>query len=138
MKKTAREILDAPLKHEYSMYELLRRPEVNFENLQKLSKQDLSDIPAEICEQLEIQAKYAGYIERQKVQVERLMQQEEVKLPQDFNYTAISGLSNEAKQKLSEIKPLTIGQAARISGITPSTISLLLVHLKTKPSRKSA
>ncbi len=136
--RTAQEILNAPLKHEYSMYELLRRPEVDFENLQKLSKQDLSDIPAEICEQLEIQAKYAGYIERQKVQVERLMQQEEVKLPQDFNYAAISGLSNEAKQKLSEIKPLTIGQAARISGITPSTISLLLVHLKSKPSRKSA
>ena len=137
-KKTAQEILGAELKHEYSLYELLRRPEVNIANLQKLCQQDLSSIPEEISEQLEIQAKYAGYIERQNAQVERLSQQEEVKLPEDLNYAAISGLSNEAKQKLTEIKPLTIGQATRISGITPSTISLLLVHLKSKPSRKSA
>ena len=137
-KKTAQEILGAQLKHEYSLYELLRRPEVNIANLQKLCQQDLSSIPEEISEQLEIQAKYAGYIERQNAQVERLSQQEEVKLPEDLNYAAISGLSNEAKQKLTEIKPLTIGQATRISGITPSTISLLLVHLKSKPSRKSA
>ena len=136
--KVAQEILGTQLKREYSMYELLRRPEVNFENLQKLSRQDLSDISVEVSEQLEIQAKYAGYIERQHAQVERLSQQEEVKLPEDFNYAAITGLSNEAKQKLMEIKPVTIGQAARISGITPSTISLLLVHLKAKPSRKSA
>ena len=137
-KKTVHDILGTQLKHEYSLYELLRRPEVNFENLQKLCQQDLSDIPVEISEQLEIQAKYAGYIKRQNSQVERLIQQEAVKLPEDLNYAAISGLSNEAKQKLMEIKPLTIGQAARISGITPSAISLLLVHLKAKPSRKSA
>ncbi|QMU62015.1 MAG: tRNA uridine-5-carboxymethylaminomethyl(34) synthesis enzyme MnmG [Gammaproteobacteria bacterium] len=136
--ETEEEILGKKLKHEYSMYELLRRPEVNFENLKKLSTQDLSDIPAEVSEQLEIQAKYAGYIERQNVEVEKLTQQEEVKLPQDTNYRAITGLSNEAKQKLMDIKPHTIGQAARISGITPSTISLLLVHLKSKPARKSA
>jgi len=131
-------ILGAALKHEYSMYELLRRPEVNFENLQKLSRRDLSNIPAEVSEQLEIQAKYAGYIERQNIEVEKVAQQEEVKLPADINYMAITGLSNEAKQKLMEIKPHTIGQAARISGITPSTISLLLVHLKSIPARKSA
>ena len=131
-------ILGKKLKHEYSMYELLCRPEVNFENLQELSKQDLSDMPTEVSEQLEIQAKYAGYIERQNTEVEKLSQQEEVKLPQDMNYTTITGLSNEAKQKLMDIRPHTIGQAARISGITPSTISLLLVHLKSKPSRKSA
>ncbi|MGH1538418.1 MAG: tRNA uridine-5-carboxymethylaminomethyl(34) synthesis enzyme MnmG [Gammaproteobacteria bacterium] len=131
-------VLGKKLKHEYSMYELLRRPEVNFENLQQLTAQDLSDIPAEVSEQLEIQAKYAGYIERQNTEVEKLAQQEGVKLPQDMNYAAIIGLSNEAKQKLMEIKPLTIGQAARISGITPSTISLLLVHLKAKPTQKIA
>jgi len=131
-------ILGTTLKHEYSMYELLRRPEVNFENLQKLCTQDLSNIPTEVSEQIEIQAKYAGYIERQNAEVEKLAQQEEVKLPADLNYAAITGLSNEAKQKLIEIKPHTIGQAARISGITPSTISLLLVHLKTKPILKSA
>lgn len=131
-------ILGKKLKHEYSMYELLRRPEVNFEKLQQLSKQDFSDIPLAVSEQLEIQAKYAGYIERQNVEVEKQSLQEELKLPKDMNYAAITGLSNEAKQKLMEIKPHTIGQAARISGITPSTISLLLVHLKSKPTRKIA
>lgn len=131
-------VLGKKLKHEYSMYELLRRPEVNFENLQQFSKQDLSDIPAEISEQIEIQAKYAGYIERQNAEVEKLVQQEEVTLPEDMNYSAITGLSNEAKQKLMEIKPHTIGQAARISGMTPSAISLLLVHLKAKTTRKIA
>ena len=136
--ETEEKILGKKLKHEYSMYELLRRPEVNFENLQQISTHDLSDIPAEVSEQIEIQAKYAGYIERQNSEVEKLSQQEEVRLPPDMNYMAISGLSNEAKQKLMEIKPLSIGQAARISGITPSSISLLLVHLKSKPSRKSA
>jgi len=136
--ETQEKILGKKLKHEYSMYELLRRPEVNFENLQQLCKQDFSDIPAEVSEQLEIQAKYAGYIERQSVEVEKLTLQEGVKLPQDMNYLAITGLSNEAKQKLTDIMPHTIGQAARISGITPSTISLLLVHLKSKPARKSA
>ena len=131
-------VLGAKLKHEYSMYELLRRPEVNLENLQKFCKQDLSDIPADVSEQLEIQAKYAGYIERQNAEVEQLALQEEVKLPKDINYANISGLSNEAKQKLIEIQPLTIGQASRISGITPSAISLLLVHLKSRTTRKSA
>lgn len=131
-------VLGKKLKHEYSMYELLRRPEVTFETLQQLSKQDFSDVPSAVREQLEIQAKYAGYIERQNVEVEKQSLQEEVKLPQDMNYTAITGLSNEAKQKLMEIKPHTIGQAARISGITPSTISLLLVHLKSKPAQKIA
>ncbi len=131
-------VLGKKLKHEYSMYELLRRPEVTFETLQQLSKQDFRDVPSAVREQLEIQAKYAGYIERQNVEVEKQSLQEEVKLPKDMNYTAITGLSNEAKQKLMEIKPHTIGQAARISGITPSTISLLLVHLKSKPAQKIA
>ncbi|MFK7816583.1 MAG: tRNA uridine-5-carboxymethylaminomethyl(34) synthesis enzyme MnmG [Gammaproteobacteria bacterium] len=131
-------ILGKKLKHEYSMYELLRRPEVDFEKLQQLSKQDFTSIPSAVSEQLEIQAKYAGYIERQNIEVEKLTHQEEVKLPQDMNYVAITGLSNEAKQKLMEVKPHTIGQAARISGITPSTISLLLVHLKSNPARKIA
>ena len=117
----------------------MRRPEVDLPTLQKLTAQDLSDISAEVGEQLEIQAKYAGYIERQNLQVQRLVQQENVKLPEDLNYASVVGLSNEAKQKLMEIRPLTIGQAARISGITPSAISLLLVHLKANNlSRKSA
>lgn len=132
------DVLGAELKHEYSLYELLRRPEVNLDKLQLLSSEDLSDISPIIGEQLEIQAKYAGYIARQNEQVERMSKQEDVKLPNDINYAAVIGLSNEAKQKLSEIRPITIGQAARISGITPSTISLLLVHLKANFSEKKS
>ncbi len=137
--KLCEDILGGELKREFNLYELLRRPEVDLPILQKLTAQDLSDISAEVGEQLEIQAKYAGYIERQNVQVQRLAQQENVKLPEDLNYASVVGLSNEAKQKLIEIRPLTIGQAARISGITPAAISLLLVHLKANNlARKSA
>ena len=107
--------------------------------LQQLTTEDFSDITDEVAEQIEIQAKYAGYIERQNIQVQRLARQENLRLPEGLNYASVIGLSNEAKQKLMEIRPLTIGQAARISGITPSAISLLLVHLKaTQLSRKSA
>ena len=106
---------------------------------QEMSLQEISEVSPEVSEQIEIQAKYAGYIERQNVQVQRLAQQEDVCLPQDLDYASVIGLSNEAKQKLLQIKPITIGQAARISGITPSAISLLLVHLKAdKLSKQSA
>lgn len=128
--KRCKEILGNELKREYNLYELLRRPEVTLQKLRQLCAQDLGDISPEVGEQLEIQAKYAGYIERQNLQVARQAKQANVKLPEDLNYAAVVGLSNEAKQKLTEIRPLTIGQATRISGITPSAISLLLVHLK--------
>ncbi len=134
--KLATEILGSELKHEYSLYDLLRRPQVTLESLHPLLDEEVSQTCSElnpaVSEQLEIQAKYAGYIDRQSVQVERQAQQEEVKLPADINYSEVLGLSNEARQKLTEIRPVTIGQAARISGITPSAISILLVHLKTQ------
>lgn len=141
--KLSTEILGSELKHEYSLYDLLRRPQVTLQSLQALVDanvfQAFSQLSSAVSEQLEIQAKYAGYIERQTVQVERQAQQEDVKLPEDINYAEVHGLSNEARQKLSEIRPLSIGQAARISGITPSAISILLVHLKTEQKlRKSA
>ena len=133
------EILGAPLKREHSLYELLRRPEVTLQALQRLCSHDLGEIPVEVGEQLEIQAKYAGYIERQNAHVEHLSRQQEVLLPVDLDYTAIVGLSNEAKQKLLATRPLTVGQAARISGITPATISLLLVHVKAgRATKRSA
>ncbi len=116
---------------EHSLYALLRRPEISLQNLRELTNHELDEITHEVGEQLEIQAKYAGYIVRQAAQVRRLARQEDVKLPEDLNYATVTGLSNEAKQKFLEVRPLTIGQAARISGITPSAISLLLVHLKT-------
>ena len=87
-------------------------------------------VDAMVSEQVEIQAKYYGYIERQKVEVARNVFYEETCLPQNLDYRTVRGLSNEAQQKLNQHKPETVGQATRISGITPAAISLLLVHLK--------
>ena len=83
-----------------------------------------------VAEQVEIQAKYEGYIARQKEEVSRRSQQEGIALPKDLDYATVRGLSTEARQKLSQQRPETIGQASRISGLTPAAISLLLVHLK--------
>jgi tRNA uridine 5-carboxymethylaminomethyl modification enzyme len=83
-----------------------------------------------VAEQVEIQAKYQGYIERQKDEVARRARQEDLQLPADLDYRAVRGLSKEVQQKLERVRPGTLGQAARISGVTPAAISLLLVHLK--------
>jgi tRNA uridine 5-carboxymethylaminomethyl modification enzyme len=95
---------------------------------------------AAVAEQVEVQIKYSGYIERQREQVARDERYESWRLPPDIDYLAVSGLSNEVRQKLARQRPETVGQAARISGVTPAAISLLLVHLKrgTSPARRSA
>jgi tRNA uridine 5-carboxymethylaminomethyl modification enzyme len=95
---------------------------------------------AAVAEQVEIQLKYSGYIDRQREQVARTERYESWRLPPDIDYSAVSGLSNEVRQKLARQRPETIGQAARISGVTPAAISLLLVHLKrmTAPERQRA
>jgi tRNA uridine 5-carboxymethylaminomethyl modification enzyme len=85
-----------------------------------------------VSEQLEISAKYAGYIERQKVEVEHQAAQENLSIPPDVDYALVRGLSKEVQQKLSQQRPETVGQAARIQGVTPAAISLLLVHLKRR------
>lgn len=108
-----------------SLYELLRRPEQSYARLFPDSGLD-----AEVVEQIEIQAKYEGYIERQRAEVERNAEMEARELPADLDYRQVKGLSAEVQQKLNRHRPRTIGQAARISGITPAAISLLLVHLK--------
>ena len=97
-------------------------------------------VPPEVAAQVEIQAKYEGYIERQKREIERRREFETLSLPAEFDYRAVRGLSVEAQQKLQQHRPETIGQASRISGITPAAISLLLVHLKRglQPSKKTA
>lgn len=137
--KACEDILSTTLKREYSIFDLLRRPEVSIQNISKITTEKLDEIPPIVGEQIEIQAKYEGYIERQALQVNRILRQEDAKLPADIDYASVAGLSNEAKQMLSKIRPVTIGQASRISGITPSAISLLLVHLKvSEESRQSA
>jgi tRNA uridine 5-carboxymethylaminomethyl modification enzyme len=108
-----------------SAYELLRRPEVRFADVSPAGGTDES-----VAEQVEIQAKYEGYIERQRAEVARRAEAESRALPADLDYREVRGLSAEAQQKLNRHRPETLGQAARISGITPATISLLMVHLK--------
>jgi tRNA uridine 5-carboxymethylaminomethyl modification enzyme len=123
-------VLGKPIEHEYSLYELLRRPDVNYASLMTLPGVGVAVDDAKVSEQVEIQSKYQGYIERQRDEIDRGQQYENLSLPDDMNYRDVSGLSNEVQQKLNQFKPQTVAQAARISGITPAAISLLLVHLK--------
>ncbi len=132
----AKRVLGKAIEREYALADLLRRPDVSYQSLlgligidgQSLAGPGVSD--ATVREQVEIQLKYAGYIDRQAREVERHEQHEQLKLPDDFNYLGISALSMEVRQKLDRQRPETLGQASRISGITPAAISLLLVHLK--------
>jgi tRNA uridine 5-carboxymethylaminomethyl modification enzyme len=120
--------------------DLLRRPNVSYAQLmsldggrfedQAVSRETLGDLAAAVIEQVEITAKYSGYIDRQKVEVERSAYFENLKLPAKLDYLQVSSLSIEARQKLAKHRPETLGMASRISGITPATISLLLIHLK--------
>ncbi len=134
--ETMTEIFGKPLEHEYSLFELLRRPEVSYEQILTLAEIP-EQLAPEVREQVEIAAKYQGYIDRQADEVARSRGQENTKLPADLNYSEIHGLPIEAQQKLNAQKPETIGQASRISGITPAAISLLLVHLKRKSRSKN-
>jgi tRNA uridine 5-carboxymethylaminomethyl modification enzyme len=131
------QVFGKPLEHEYSLFELLRRPEVSYEQVLSLDN-SVGDVDAAVREQIEIAAKYQGYIDRQIEDVAKSRGQEETKLPADLDYREIHGLPIEAQQKLNAQKPETIGQAGRISGITPAAISLLLVYLKKKGRGKSA
>lgn len=128
--KNVESTLGQPLRHEYSLYELIKRPEMNYSILN-----DLLTLPANnqaVEEQVETQIKYEGYISRQQDEVEKLRKHENTALPEALDYQDVKGLSNEVKQKLSTIRPQSIGQATRISGVTPAAISLLLIHLKKK------
>lgn len=121
----------------YSLYDLLRRPEIGYAELVSLSARGQSVIDSQVAQQVEIDVKYEGYIERQRQEVVRHAQHEAMILPKDMDYRAVRGLSNEVTQKLNQHQPETIGQAARISGITPAAISLLLVHLKRGMARQA-
>ena len=96
----------------------------------KLSQRAPFDVSDEVAEQVEIQIKYEGYIEKQLQQVERSKKMETKKIPEDLDYFAINGLASEAKQKLSSVRPLSVGQASRVSGVNPADISILLVYLE--------
>ena len=128
-------LLGKAMEREYTLADLLRRPDVSYQNLmtlQGVEGQYFSGpaLDAAVVEQVEIQVKYAGYIERQAKEVERHEHYENMKLPTDFDYLAVGALSMEVRQKLNKHRPETLGQASRIAGVTPAAISLLLVHMK--------
>jgi tRNA uridine 5-carboxymethylaminomethyl modification enzyme len=124
------------LEREYSLYDLLRRPDVTYPMLAPLL--DGAAASEEIAEQVEIDAKYAGYIERQREEVARQAAQESASIPADMDYLGVRGLSREVQQKLAQHRPETIGQASRIQGVTPAAIALLMVHLKRRDLRDAA
>ena len=125
-------IVKAPLVREHSLEELLRRPEVTYASLMSVEGVGPAIEHEQAAEQVEIQIKYAGYIDRQQDEIDKHLRHETTLLPVDLDYAEVSGLSNEVRIKLSSVKPETIGQASRISGVTPAAISILLVHLKKR------
>src|SRR2546430_1377729 len=137
----AERVLGKPIEREYSLMDLLKRPGVAYASLASLSERGASVGDAAVASQVEIQAKYEGYVERQHEEIARQGRYETMLLPRDLDYRSVRGLSIEVQQKLQQHRPETIGQASRISGITPAAISLLLVHLKrgvSAPERSAA
>jgi tRNA uridine 5-carboxymethylaminomethyl modification enzyme len=134
--------LGAPLAREVCAFDLLRRPEVSYDDLMEVtgapswSGED-DRLPAQVRTQIEVHARYAGYIERQQQEIERLRRNEETALPADLDYATLAGLSHEVRQKLRDGRPATLGQAARIPGVTPAAVSILLVHLKKRAAGRS-
>lgn len=121
---------EAAIAREYNLHDLLKRPGLNYSQVANLKGESVED--AQVAEQVEIQAKYDGYIARQLEEIEQLRRYENTKLPTDLEYDAIGGLSNEVKQKLQTVQPETLGVASRISGVTPAAISQILIHLKKR------
>ena len=119
----------SPVKQATSLREILKRPEVSFSDLLQFDA-DLSDFDREVRDQVEIQFKYEGYLKRQQEQIERFKRLENLKIPEDIDFQSIIGLSTEVKEKLSTLRPISIGQASRISGVTPAAISILIINLK--------
>jgi tRNA uridine 5-carboxymethylaminomethyl modification enzyme len=121
--------LHNPVTREYRYCEILKRPEVEIEDLMPFVEHPEA-YPQNVRAQAEVKVKYAGYLDRQQQEIDKASQHEQTELPEALDYAEVRGLSNEACQKLAQHRPATIGQAGRISGITPAAISLLLVHLK--------
>ena len=136
----AERVLGKAIEHEYNLFDLLRRPDVGYDALttmdggkyasEAVSRETLGELSAPVIEQVEIAAKYAGYIDRQRDEVQRAAHFEKLRLPEDLDYMQVAALSIEVRQKLQKHRPETLGQASRISGVTPAAISLLMVHLK--------
>ena len=124
------EKLGKPISREYSLADLLKRPELEYSDVAPLKGEACPDQQA--AEQVAIQAKYAGYIDRQQDEIDRLRRYENTPLPADLDLDAVDGLSNEVKQKLKEARPETLARASRIPGVTPAAVSLLLIYHKKR------
>ena len=126
-----------PLNTGTTLTELIRRPELSYEVLAPIDK-ERPELPADVAEQVSINIKYDGYIKRQMKQVEHFKKLEEKKIPEDFNYDEVDSLRIEARQKLKLYRPISIGQASRISGVSPADISMLLVHMEQMKYQKKS
>ena len=141
---TAEDLLGKQVEREYSLYDLLKRPQVSYQALMDLKKQDGASLAGPglmdkaAAEQVEIQVKYSGYVAKQQEEVEKQASQESTIIPADIDYDAISSLSIEVRHRLKASRPETVGQAGRVSGVTPAAVSLLLIHLKRLQHRKKA
>ncbi|MFT5352100.1 MAG: tRNA uridine 5-carboxymethylaminomethyl modification enzyme [Planctomycetota bacterium] len=125
-------VFGEPLAREYSLMQLLRRPEISHAALMSLKAVEDHKVSADVAFQVEVQAKYHGYIERQEEEIARNVRDEDTRLPEDIDYIEVHGLSAEVRQKLSAQRPTTLGQASRLPGITPAAISILRIHLKKR------
>ncbi|MDX1553289.1 MAG: tRNA uridine-5-carboxymethylaminomethyl(34) synthesis enzyme MnmG [Marinobacter sp.] len=128
--EAANSFLRQPMNRDQTLAELLRRPEINYSHIARMAD-GIADDPV-VADQVEIEIKYEGYISRQADEIERLRRNENTRLPDDIDFDAIGGLSNEIRQKLKEVRPETVAQASRIQGVTPAAISQVLVHLKKR------
>jgi tRNA uridine 5-carboxymethylaminomethyl modification enzyme len=137
-RETAERVLRQPLERERTLADLLRRPGVTYRTLHTLEGAGAGVADEAVAEQVEIATKYAGYIDRQQMEVARQIGQESLALPRDLDYRTVRGLSIEVQQKLNAHRPETLGQAARLSGVTPAAVSLLLVHLKRGETRDAS
>jgi tRNA uridine 5-carboxymethylaminomethyl modification enzyme len=126
----ATRLIGKPIDHEYSLFELLRRPNLGYAQVLALPGGGAGEADPRVAEQVEIAAKYQGYIDRQNEEVEKQREQETLRLPDDLDYSLLTGLSIEVRQRLQKVRPETLGQAARLQGITPAAISVLLVYAK--------
>ncbi len=140
MPKEVNEFLEkhnsTPLQNKISMAELLKRPEITYESLSEIDH-DRPELSSHAINQLEVQLKYAGYINKQLMQIERFKKLENKPLKENFDYSIVEGLRIEAIQKLNQVKPISVGQASRISGVSPADINVLLVHLEKEKRRKN-
>lgn len=134
-KQEQQRVLKKPLSREANLMDLLRRPDVNYQDLTSLSGLPDGVTDAVVAEQVEIQAKYSGYIDRQRDEIARHKRHEQTRLPEDLDYDQVKGLSLEVAEKLKRIRPATLGQAGRISGVTPAAVSLLLIHMKKRTNK---